>query len=49
MQGGRVKVSAIWPNQGVNFRIDCYLLEKRLVSQGTVMGAFHDWLEIDDL
>jgi hypothetical protein len=49
MQGGRIKVRSVGPDQRLNFRIDPNLIEQLQVAQGSVQFARKNRSEIDGL
>ena len=47
MKRGRIKVGAIWPHEGVHFRIQTNLIEKPLISERSVQRSSLHRLKIN--
>lgn len=49
VEGGRIEVRAIGPDERVDFRIEMHLIEQRPIAQWAKVMAVEDWLKIDGL
>ena len=47
MKGSRIKIGAVWPDQGVDLRIQPNLAEKIRITKRAIQRSGKDWPEID--
>jgi hypothetical protein len=44
VQGGRVKIRTIWPNQCMHFGVNTHLIEQRQILERTGIVSHHNFL-----